>query len=482
MVAIALHFLAGRYHATPWGRHVNEGVPEWPPSPWRILRALAGTWLLRVPEVEQGEVVALLDRLAQPPVFWLPDTRSGHTRHYMPTRDPAAPNLVFDTFQVVPRGETVWVGWPGVELSPRQKEILLTLVERIGYLGRAESWVEARLVDEMPEPNCYPVSEDASSVQQADGATVRMMVARRPLELEQLLVETADLRRRRLLFPPGGEWVRYRLPRFGKVRKAQDPPAAWAGLSPVSVARYLLSGKVLPPVTEALAVGDAARRAAMSWFGQIYGKDRMSPILSGKDAAGTPLQGHRHAYYLATDEDEDGRLDHLTVWIRDGFPREEIEALASMRGLRWGRSDDTFVHLTLLGFADHALAERIAPRLFGPARRWMSCTPFVLVRHAKLKTETVDGKTRVRLVDGPVDQVRRELVNHGHPVEGVMVRELRPKGAEWVQFRRRRHSGPAPAGGAYGFELTFPHEVRGPLALGYASHYGLGLFLAEPRV
>ena len=33
MTAVALRFLAGRFHATPWGHHVNEGVPEWPPSP-----------------------------------------------------------------------------------------------------------------------------------------------------------------------------------------------------------------------------------------------------------------------------------------------------------------------------------------------------------------------------------------------------------------------------------------------------------------
>ena len=38
-ITIKLTFPGGRYHATPWGRHVNEGVPEWPPSPWRLLRA-----------------------------------------------------------------------------------------------------------------------------------------------------------------------------------------------------------------------------------------------------------------------------------------------------------------------------------------------------------------------------------------------------------------------------------------------------------
>ena len=39
MLLIEIHSPAGRFHATPWGRHVNEGAVEWPPSPWRFLRA-----------------------------------------------------------------------------------------------------------------------------------------------------------------------------------------------------------------------------------------------------------------------------------------------------------------------------------------------------------------------------------------------------------------------------------------------------------
>ena len=41
-------------------------------------------------------------------------------------------------------------------------------------------------------------------------------------------------------------------------------------------------------------------------------------MLSGKDAAGKPLKGHHHAFYVPTDEDGDGRLDHLTVWTPGG--------------------------------------------------------------------------------------------------------------------------------------------------------------------
>ena len=51
-LSIAVAFPAGRFHATPWGHHVNEGLPEWPPSPWRLLRALIATWKRKLNGVE----------------------------------------------------------------------------------------------------------------------------------------------------------------------------------------------------------------------------------------------------------------------------------------------------------------------------------------------------------------------------------------------------------------------------------------------
>jgi CRISPR-associated protein Csb2 len=71
-VTLQLIFPAGRYHATPWGRHVNEGVPEWPPSPWRLLRALIATWRRKCPDLSETVVRRLLEHLLPPPMFYLP--------------------------------------------------------------------------------------------------------------------------------------------------------------------------------------------------------------------------------------------------------------------------------------------------------------------------------------------------------------------------------------------------------------------------
>ncbi len=40
---------------------------------------------------------------------------------------------------------------------------------------------------------------------------------------------------------------------------------------------------------------------------------RHCPSVTGKNEAGEPLKDHKHAFFLAADEDADGRIDHITV-------------------------------------------------------------------------------------------------------------------------------------------------------------------------
>ena len=76
MPTIILHFPAGRYHATPWGNHVNEGIIEWPPSPWRLLRALLATGYSKLGWPDDGPPLMarnLIEKLAGClPCYYLP--------------------------------------------------------------------------------------------------------------------------------------------------------------------------------------------------------------------------------------------------------------------------------------------------------------------------------------------------------------------------------------------------------------------------
>ena len=146
-VVIRMTFPGGRYHATPWGKHVNEGVPEWPPSPWRLLRALVAVWKRTRPDVPTETVKRILEALAAPPQFHLPKHRVAHTRHYMPweKKGPQDRTLIFDTFVSVGRGDPLYIRWADAELSTNDTRLLGEILGNLTSLGRAEGWVDAEL-------------------------------------------------------------------------------------------------------------------------------------------------------------------------------------------------------------------------------------------------------------------------------------------------------------------------------------------------
>src|SRR5947209_3413531 len=110
---------------------------------------------------------------------------------------------------------------------------------------------------------------------------------------------------------------------------------------------------LLPPVEATLPLAEMARAQVMGLYSKVrqrrrYGRDipadaarYRSATLAGKDADGRPLAGHRHAFYLPTDEDGDGRLDHLTIVAEAGFDADEVRALDWLRSLKKG-SDPFF--------------------------------------------------------------------------------------------------------------------------------------------
>src|SRR5690606_18322155 len=135
MLAIALTFPAGRYHATPWGRHVNEADVAWPPDPWRLARALIATWHRKLdPERHpRARLESLLARMARasPPQIRLPeDAIHAHTRHYMPAKGDKR-TLIFDAFVRVSVDDPLVIAWPELELPADEQDLLDALLEVI---------------------------------------------------------------------------------------------------------------------------------------------------------------------------------------------------------------------------------------------------------------------------------------------------------------------------------------------------------------
>jgi CRISPR-associated protein Csb2 len=499
VICILFEFTAGRYHATPWGHHVNEGLVEWPPSPWRILRALLATGYTKLGwEQAPREMRALVETLAATlPTYRVPPATLGHTRHYMPVkgwnRGAQKTSLVIDAF-VRPHG-ALGVVWPA-EVDSEQRKLLEALVNRLGYLGRAESRVRARLASR----NDLPPGSDVSPERQcADDEPVRLFapmskveydvwrrgVSKAPEDLVAALhLVTTTLQRDHWSAPPGSREVVYwrRADALSARTSNRNTPSMDHDLAD-NTALFALATDykrdVLPLMERALPTMALFRRALLNKVGnlQLNGDCRE---LTGKDKEGRPLQdGHRHAHFIPLNLDprNRGRIDHVLVHAPMGFSGVAKQALRRLRQT-WAKGLDDLA-VTLVGIGPlpsfRTVAGTALPEL-GESRTWVSRTPFVPPRFLKRR-----GK------DSLEGQVRAELRARGLPdlvappaVAAPTDQDEAGLQARWFRhFVRTRQNTQAPAAppGLFHLRFTLERPVHGPVCLGWGSHFGLGLFV-----
>jgi CRISPR-associated protein Csb2 len=275
-------------------------------------------------------------------------------------------------------------------------------------------------------------------------------------------------------------------------RGAQDSSAFPLLRRKPTLARFLLDGPALPLVAETLPLAEQARRSLLSRCKHLaHRRDprlsddaiwRLSPAFWGKDDEGQPRTGHAHAFFLPCDEDGDGRIDHLTVWARMGFEPLEHQAIDRLRRLPFGEGDP--LQLVLTGFGSEG---DFRSPLLDESTVWTSATPFLVTRFPKLR-----GSKRDRPEDYATPRafalhvLRQELARRPDlpPVVSIdPVDEIGPQRLRSIQFARFRSKRGDDGGrrAAGGFRVTFAAAVRGPLCLGHACHFGLGLFLPARR-
>lgn len=479
---VELTLLAGRFHATPWGRHVNEAVPEWPPAPFRILRALLDVWYRKHSDLPADVVERVLRAIASPPVYALPRARASHTRSYLSQNDvdPTDKKLVFDGFAIVDRGSVIKIGWPGVSLDATEMEAAAHLFGSMNYLGRSESWISARVVDdEATEWNCVPLTpgtlpsgKEVVSVAgvvppetfEARGFELPAKgkaKARRVPWLEALTWGSAETIEHTMNRPPALEPLFY--VRDAEALDARPRPVARRASRVVEVVRFAVDARVPAPITDALRVGEQVRRNLMGALRRVLGRDELTPAFTGKTSEGEPLRGHSHASILPLDDDGDGFIDAVMVTSPQPFSVAEQRAIDRLAPVR--RRDG---HLLVLTPVRHGTRDELCVR----ATRFVSHTPFAPYRHWRAKR---DGDESTWLAN----QFAIECREHGLP-SPVSVKRVPPppssrRTARWLDFKRaRKDDAPQPA---YGLEVTFAEPILAPFSLGYASHYGLGTFL-----
>lgn len=544
MVTIELRFPTGRYHATPWDQHVNEGGVEWPPGPWRLLRALVATWHLKARhDIEAASLEELIEALAKAlPSYHLPPATGAHTRHYMPIgqlKDGVERTTkIFDTFLHVGTDAPVVVAWPELTLTDAQAATLRLLLSRLAYFGRAECWVEACLTangdvgdargSNGHTLNVFPLAFDAAPASDRELVRVlcpmsskeiaawrtrifeedvnrRLAAKRRDAEakrkdpgnvklrkvekdkldaslprnlMDALEADTGDLQEQGWSAVPGTRWVDYvhpydlftNLPRRQARRAKAELPTA---------ARFAVASQVPPRLTECLSFAAHVRAALMSRSDAV-------PVFSGKDTVGNPLQGNRHAFILPEANGPHGRITHVTLYAPMGFDDVARRAMDTLRNV-WGRGDHS-VQLVLLGvgtpedFAGTNVDAGQCP-LFVENDTWISRTPFVPTRHGKT-TKRGEPKLDERglQIGSPEHDLRRLLREAGFPesahVEPIDSADLGGKRVPWLEFKTLRHGGEGARSmnRGFGFRVGFPEAVRGPMAVGYGAHFGMGAF------
>jgi CRISPR-associated protein Csb2 len=457
----------------------------------------------------QALIVALAERL---PRYRLPAAAQAHTRHYLPFNEGKNEKTtkVFDTFVQLAPDDAVLVAWD-VTLSVEQLYALRLLAARIGYFGRAESLVEAQVVDDFREDErialplfdgealaegkelvrlLAPLSPQSfmewrrDFMAKAEAALGPKPTAAQKKKLPSVPVDTfaalhadtGELQSAGWNLPPGAAYVNYARSEgaFAPVLRARRLSRA----AQPTVARYAVVSAVSPQITQAISIANRVHDALCKWSDQ-------AAVFTGRDLAGDPQKDHEHAYIFCEATGARDSVAHITVYAKAGFSEKECIALRRLSRV-WGHGGHD-LRLVLLGLG--APGDFPDCKLFGPAKVWRSLTPFVSTRHAKTFR---DGRPKIDESGWQVASAGHDLLrllaldvsySHGKISRNKMIqtgqRELR-----CLQFQTIRHDGGGRRGNgdAGSFTITFEEEVSGPVALGYGAHFGLGLFVtSDPR-
>jgi len=501
---------------------------EWPPCPWRLLRTLVACGFSSQGWTEIPlHARQLVNKFAAVlPSYQLPDASAAHSRHFMPVgvlaKGREQTTLVFDTWANVGNGD-LFIHWP-CELNDEETTLLNQLATSLGYLGRSESWVEVELIvkDHVPSADfdAFPHREGTHPGREYEQVSLMAAIpseeyhgwqhrqaeevlAAFPLPegqkkptakllkdrekasapypddlLSCLTKDTAWWKQHGWSQPPGSQRVLY-WRRSDSLQVAVPQRPKPQQLSPVTTMLLSLttpSGNrsALPPCTRTLPQAELFHRAIVGRLGN--GRSVHCPELTGKDEQGRPLQnGHAHAHTLPLDLDGDGRIDHLVVYAKMGLGDAAQRAIRTLRRT-WTKGGVGDLQLALVGHGEldvlrqlHGKLAKAIDRLLGPplgTRVWESATPFVPPRFIKRT-----GRNTLR------GQINAELASRRLPdVERIdFLPEITRSMRHYI--RRRYHGGVQPfCDHGYGLRLTFAEPVQGPLTIGYASHYGLGMF------
>lgn len=471
MIYIKIQFHTNQYQACAWGNHHAEGVIDWPPAPWRILRAIvAGHYNVGLSDKYLPTLKAVLHKLgAVLPSYTLPPVT------YIQHRSPR-PQVNLKTAKVGP-GKTLYsaglvmssaqnelyVHWP-VTLSETEELVLSLCLSGLTYLGRKESAATVSLVEEAPASNAEAAPQGTRIVAIAD-----------PEQDPDTLWNSLNLsahenysEQRSAVFP-GVKQATYQI----DVPKPRQYQASWDRQHWVTLTMTTQDSPRLP-MKLALKLTHRLHQALVSRC--------PATVFTGKEM-GEPSRSHDHTIFQCIPDRTGRYVEQVKLYSHEGYGSDALATIANCNYFQ-GVARGYDVRLSLVDFGSQNQE----------ASEWESSTPFFLTRFPAVRRGKPRMLTQHYQKDSPEHQALQYLqylpwlaLNEDNNFyqehedglalcsQGtvIVVASCSPFPTFWEWEAECRHGKKVGRIG-YKVKLRFTQPVTGPIVLGYAAHFGLG--------
>ena len=468
MIHIKVEFHTHQYQACAWGNHHSEGVIDWPPAPWRILRAIvAGSYAVNLQPKYLEALKGVLHKLAADlPSYTLPPVT------YIQHRSPR-PQVNLKTAKVGP-GKTLYsagllmsadqrvlyIQWP-IEITEVEELVLNLCLAGLTYFGRKESVATVSLAEEAPDPNSSPDAQGNRIVAIPD-QTLDQEDLWQALNLSAH--ENYGINRTAIF--PGVRQATYRV----ETRQPQIRQEVWPVQHTVTLS-VMASPRL--PFHLGLKLTHRLHQRLISHCS--------IPVFTGQEL-GEPSKTHDHTIFQCIPDQSGRYVEQVRLYSHSGYGPEALTVISQCYTLP-GVARGYTVSLSMSDLG--AEPEK--------SDRWRSHTPFYLSRFPAVRRGKPRMVTEHYQKDGPEYQVLKFIqflpwLNlQGEPTyqeheEGLAIYfegeiaavascEPFPKFWEWEsECRQGKKVGRI----GYNVQLWFSQPVSGPIVLGYAAHYGLG--------
>jgi len=513
VLRITVRFPLGVYHAQS---AADFATPEWPPHPVRLIAALTAAAHGRpAADVDAGlDVIGLLATAGPPRIVapraadcgdadgrahvarlrgasrWAPrnhelsELRGGKG---ISPRDLGRSRAEVQKVGVAIGASPISFEWPELTLEDERLAALGALVEDLTVLGTARSPVLVSIEVAGTPTAAEEVWAPALADGRAAVAQVRVANARTPADLDAWHARrSAALRRGGMVAPAPyvpaarlGDEVGY-IHGIDAARLIAEPrdPEWWGDMLIVAVDRQGKRSLDLPKSAASFAFARAMRKALLDTYGPEGTPEQTPAILRGRGgqphAAFVPLSfvGHKHA---------DGHTLGVAVVLPHArrladVARQRLDVEAGLSRLL-GLSDGEAVPVRVPGVGPVWLAlpdgrhDGLREQRYRPASdRWSTVTPLVHSRYlARNGEQALFEQVAAECADVGLPPPARVEVRRGPRFRGAPGRiDARQLPASWT--------GPLRGPQAH-LDLWFDEPLRGPILLGRARHFGLGLCL-----